>query len=62
VFCGVGAAGGSWAQPVRVTVPNKIAVRNRMLEVKRANGIYSSPFLEKLGSFKSMQQKDLVVS
>jgi hypothetical protein len=40
-----------------VRVPNKTAAAiSRMVEAKRANGIYSSPFIN------SLQQKDLVVA
>jgi hypothetical protein len=49
VDCGTGAAGGSWAQPAIVSIPNKItAVVSRMVEAMRANGIYSSPFINNL--------------
>jgi hypothetical protein len=37
----VGAAGGSWAQPAMVSVPNNTAAAaHRILEARRANGIY----------------------
>jgi hypothetical protein len=48
VFCGTGAAGASWPQLAIVSVPNKMAaVIDRMVEFKRAIGIYSSPLVKK---------------
>jgi hypothetical protein len=47
VFWGVGVAGGSCAQQAKLKVPNKVAVAaSRMVEAKRANGIYSSPIVK----------------
>jgi hypothetical protein len=62
VFCGTGAAGTSWPQAAMVSAPNKAAaVVSLTFEVKRANGIYSSP-LVKDQFIKTLQQKDLVVT
>jgi len=45
VFCGVGAAGASCAQQAALKTPIALtAATTRMVERKRANGIYSSPY------------------
>jgi hypothetical protein len=47
VFWGVGAEGCSWAQHPSVNVANRLALAaSRMVEAKRANGIYSSPIVK----------------
>jgi hypothetical protein len=49
-FCGVGAAGASWAQQARDNVANRLAVAaSRRVGAKRANGIYSSPLVKSFG-------------
>jgi hypothetical protein len=61
VFCGVGAVGAAcWPQQAMVRVANTTpVVANRIVEVIRANGIYSSPVV-KTTSFIALLRKKVL--
>jgi hypothetical protein len=61
VFCGVAAEGACCAQHAMVTKANRVTVAaSRMVELIRANGIYSSPIV-KTTWIKAWLRKKLIL-